>query len=272
LYFNSGIQRGPTIKKTADDIAIGALTGAVAYALIASLTPNLSSGVQLAVALVFIFAGVLSRARWPRALWGALGIVVGIWLVIALSPLSRFAFQRFVRRDSVPTSVDAVVVLAAGVTADGNLPPRGVDRLLAGMALARNGISTTLVISRPTSPAFPNVTASADQERLVALLPPGTELVFVEQVTSTRTEGVRVASVARTRGWRHIAVVTSPSHTKRSCAVFERLELKVVCIPSESRDITQGEHASVGERLRMFQQVAYEFAAMELYRYRGWVR
>lgn len=199
------------------------------------------------------------------------GAILAVWLIVALSPLSRAAFETTIRRDAFPSSVDAIVVLAAGITADGNLPPQGADRLLAGLGLARNGVSKTLIITRPEDPGTPGLTAQADQERLVSLLPEGTDIVIVPGVTSTRTEGLRIAELAPAKNWRHLAVVTSPSHTRRACAVFERLGFEVSCVPSESRDVVLGEHADYQDRLQMFRQVVYETSAMALYRYRGWV-
>jgi uncharacterized SAM-binding protein YcdF (DUF218 family) len=258
-------------RKLADDLAVGALIGAVAYALIASTIPPASRAIQLCIAAALLTGGALLRVRIPQILWGMLGCTFAVWLLIAMTQLSPYAVHQLVRRDPMPSALDAIVVLAAGITPDGNLPPRGVDRLLAGLELIRKGLSKNLLITRPSRPEFPHVTAVVDQERLFRLAPSGTELVVVEDVTSTRTEAIGVAAVARERGWRHIALVTSPSHTTRACAVFERVNLKVTCVPSESRDLTVGENTSISGRLRMFQQVVYEWAAISLYRYRDWI-
>jgi len=251
-------------------LIVGTLAGAFALTIITTLTPSISTWVEILIAAFSLTLGAFLRISRPRLLWPSVGLLLALWLIIGLSPLSHFAFERFVRRDTIPQSVDAIVVLAAGVKADGNLPPRGVDRLLEGMSLARMGVSEVLVVTRPTRPAFPHVTAAKDQERIVRLLPTGIELVVIDNVTTTRTEATRFATLAQVRGWRHIALVTSPSHTKRACAVFEQVGFEVSCIPSQSRDLTE-EHSSVDDRLRMFQQVGYESAALMLYRYKGWL-
>jgi hypothetical protein len=53
--------------------------------------------------------------------------------------------------------------------------------------------------------------------------------------------------------------------------VFEHVGYKVVCVPSESRDIALHSLSTMSDRLAAFRMAVSERAAFALYRYRGWV-
>ncbi|MEO8945604.1 MAG: hypothetical protein ABI338_03825 [Gemmatimonadaceae bacterium] len=63
----------------------------------------------------------------------------------------------------------------------------------------------------------------------------------------------------------------SPLHTRRACRVFEHMGYKVVCIPSESRDIALHSLSTTSDRLAAFRMALPERLAFYLYRYRGWL-
>ena len=93
----------------------------------------------------------------------------------------------------------------------------------------------------------------------------------VAPVHSTRDEALRTAALARRAGWRTVAVVTSPLHTRRACATFERVGLAVVCVPSEERSFALRHLRSPGDRLEAFGYWLYETLGWLEYRRRGWV-
>jgi uncharacterized SAM-binding protein YcdF (DUF218 family) len=174
---------------------------------------------------------------------GPAAAAVALLLVVAWTPLGPALLGTCVRRDlppapaavDVPRDVDAVAVLSADVQSDGLVANRGVDRLLAGAAWSRV-LRRPLVLSVIRLRAG-DVSSEADQRRVAALAGIGAaDLFFVDSVHVTRDEAVRAAALARVRGWRRVLVVTSPSHSRRACAAFERAGLRVTCAPAESRD------------------------------------
>ena len=177
-----------------------------------------------------------------------------------------------VRRDRLPARVDAIAVLSNGLTPDGMMRSETLDRLLTGLALARRGIARTLLISRERR-AFDEklVSDSADQESLLQLTRPSAQVIFVDSVFTTRTEALRVKGIAQARGWSTVAVVTSPMHTRRACATFEAVGLKVVCVPAAVRESGLYEGSNAQDRLRAFRSWLYETFASDSYRRHGWI-
>jgi uncharacterized SAM-binding protein YcdF (DUF218 family) len=178
-----------------------------------------------------------------------------------------------VRRDRIPPRVDAIVVLSMGFTPDGMMRNETLDRLLTGLTLAKRGVANTLLVSRERR-AFDGISVSdsADQETVLSLAKPSAQVIFVDSVFTTRTEALRMKTIARARGWSTVAVVTSPMHTRRACATFEAVGFKVVCAPAAVRESGLYERSNAQDRLRAFRSWMYEKFAADSYRRHGWIR
>ena len=178
-----------------------------------------------------------------------------------------------VRRDPIPPRVDAIAVLSKGFTPDGMMRSETLDRFLTGLTLAKRGVASTLLISRERR-AFDGriLSDSADQETILSLARPSAQVIFIDSVVTTRTEALRMKTIARARGWSSIAVVTSPMHTRRACATFESVGFKVVCVPAAVRESGLYEGSNAQDRLRAFRSWLYETFASDSYRRRGWIR
>jgi uncharacterized SAM-binding protein YcdF (DUF218 family) len=133
----------------------------------------------------------------------------------------------------------------------------------------RNGLAPTLVVTRARRGGVGH-TADADQQRLRALVSRPFAMLVVDSVRTTRDEAVNAARLLLPRGADTIALVTSPLHTRRSCAAFERVGFQVRCVPAVSRDYTLRADGS-GDRLALFRAWIYERMAWLKYRQRGWV-
>ena len=72
-------------------------------------------------------------------------------------------------------------------------------------------------------------------------------------------------------GARSIALVTSPMHTRRACATFERAGFRVHCVSSgEGLAVTRHPVTSL-DRLAAFREYVYERLGMVEYRAKGWL-
>ncbi|MGZ8414620.1 MAG: YdcF family protein [Gemmatirosa sp.] len=239
--------------------------------------------------------GVHDVVGQPELLWLPLGVVIGavlgwrgwlapVWLlgalatvavlVITTTPVMRPAVAALLPRDAHADAAgaDAVFVLSAAVTKEGRVSGQGPERLLHGIALAR-AASLPLVVSVVRNRGRTSVSSLADQQALASLAGVA-QLVTVDSVTSTRDEALRVATLARTRGWRTIAVVTSPLHARRACASVARAGLRVRCTPAPSRELSLNVArplTGTEERARVFGLWLYETVAWWSYRARGWV-
>jgi uncharacterized SAM-binding protein YcdF (DUF218 family) len=82
---------------------------------------------------------------------------------------------------------------------------------------------------------------------------------------------VRAWELAAPKGWRRLVVITSPIHTRRACATFEKVGFTVVCRASPDRTVSIETLLTGEERLRAFGAWLYEALGWREYRLRGWV-
>lgn len=245
-------------------LALTALGFALPPGFSGALGPLLAAG--MAVALV-----LTGRSR---LLWAASGAAAALLLIAAYTPLVRWSAAGWVRSDAAATTgaVDAVVVLSARLTDDAELSSVGLDRLVSGVGVALEAGVRELVVSRLEIEVGDTVvTSDADQARTARLASGAIDLHVVGPVASTRDEAVAVAGLAQRTGWRRIAVVTSPSHTRRACATFERVGFVVRCVAARSGSVAWGRLDGPFDRLRAAAALLYERAALRWYRSQGWV-
>jgi uncharacterized SAM-binding protein YcdF (DUF218 family) len=159
-----------------------------------------------------------------------------------------------------------------GITPDGLMRSETLDRLLTGLMLARRGLAPAMLISMERrNLGKGQVSDSADLQSVIPLAGPATQTILVDSVTTTRTEALRMRTVARSNGWKTLAVVTSPLHTRRACATFEAAGFKVVCVPAAVRGSGLYPGSNAEDRLRAFRSWLYETFATDSYRRRGWI-
>jgi uncharacterized SAM-binding protein YcdF (DUF218 family) len=218
-----------------------------------------------------LVGAVLGVTRLRPLLWIAAGVIALVCIAVAYTPLVSAAARPLIRRDSIPARVDAIAVLSMGFAPDGMMRGETLDRLLSGLALARRGLAPVMLVSMERALKGAPVTDSADLHNVTALAGATTPTIFVDSVTTTRTEALRMRAIARANGWRTIAVVTSPLHTRRACATFEAVGFKVVCVPAAVRGSGLYPGSNAEDRLRAFRSWLYETFATDSYRRRGWI-
>ena len=250
-------------------IAVGALTGlGKAEPLLFPLMP-----------VVAIAGALLAVSRLRLLLWIVAGATILLAVLVAVTPLTTALLptRALVRRDSLPgtppPALDGVVVLSGGVTSDSLLEPEALDRLLGGLSLMQRGAAPLLIVTRARR-ATGDLVADRDQEAVRALVDGTLPMLFVDSVHTTRDEAVNSWRVFQQRGIRspRVGVVTSPLHSRRACATFERVGFVVTCVPAASRAYSVGHARSFPQRFELFRKWLYERAAWMEYRARGWVK
>lgn len=257
----------------------GATTGAILGALCAIVAHVL--GVQqllrrpdLALYIPAACLGaILGVTRLRPLLWIGAGILTLLCIIIGYTPLITKLSAPLIRRDPIPAHVDAIAVLAMGFTPDGLMRSETLDRYLSGLALARENLPAPMMVSRERR-SFDGraVSDSSDQEGIASLAADGIRTTFVDSVLTTRTEALRMKTVAQKNNWQTVAVVTSPLHTRRACATFEAVGFRVVCVPAAVRNSGLHPASSAQQRLHSFQAWLYEIFATDTYRRRGWIK
>jgi uncharacterized SAM-binding protein YcdF (DUF218 family) len=219
-----------------------------------------------------IFGALVGPTRLRPLVWVPAGVVATLCILVAYTPIVLALAHPLVRSDPLPVRVDAVAVLGMGLTADGMMRRESADRLLSGLSLARRGLARVVLVSREhRSFNGKTVSDSADLQNVMGFADSTTRVIFVDSVLTTRTEALRMAAIARANHWSTFAVVTSPMHTRRACATFEAVGLRVVCVPAAVRGSGLYPGASAEDRLRAFRSWLYEMFASSSYKSRGWI-
>jgi uncharacterized SAM-binding protein YcdF (DUF218 family) len=220
-----------------------------------------------------LFGAAVGATRLKVLVWVPAGVVAALSIVVSYTPVVATLAGPRIRRDVLPARVDAIAVLSGGYTSDGLVRYETLDRLLTGLSLAKGGLAHTLLVSREGRvPARNSPSDSADLQNIVSLAGAMPEVIFVDSVFTTRTEALRMRAIAAGHRWSTLAVVTSPMHTRRACATFEAVGLRVVCVPAILRQSGLGNDANPEDRLRAFRSWLYETFASASYASRGWTR
>jgi uncharacterized SAM-binding protein YcdF (DUF218 family) len=222
--------------------------------------------------VLYIPAALVGAVLWNTRLRPILliagGILALICIAVAYTPLVSAVGRPLIRRDSIPARVDAIAVLSAGFTPDGMMRRETLERLLSGVTLARRGLAPVMLVSMERAN---RVSDSVDLQSVISLIGEGIRTILVDSVTTTRTEALRMKTIARGYGWQTMAVVTSPLHTRRACATFEAVGFRVVCVPATVRGSGLIPGSIAEDRLRDFRSWLYETFATDSYRRRGWI-
>jgi uncharacterized SAM-binding protein YcdF (DUF218 family) len=259
----------PDLKTRWKSALFGASIGLLAAVLVELLGVPLGPlGQPVLLAILGVIAGVTVGVRhaWTIAAWLAVAVAIFVGTIV-YTPMVDGSIERWVRSDGVPPDqVDAVVVLSAGVTREGRIASVGLERLAHGLMVARVTHARLLVTTNPEG------SPQGDAREIVAALGDTNSWREIGPVGSTRDEATRLAELFSPASGRRVAVVTSPLHSRRSCATFEAVGFRVICLPNPGRSYPFHELSAGTPRWRAFRDLVYERLAMMKYRSRGWVR
>jgi len=218
-----------------------------------------------------ILGALAGLTRLRKVLWMPAVAMTLVLMVVAYTAVIEGPVRSLVRRDAVPPRADAVVVLSAGINPDGLLGWQATDRIIKGIELIQAGIAPTIVTTRERNVFRGKViTSEQDQKRLLAL---GgvTDALVTPVINNTREEAVAVERIARSRGWNQLVLVTSPAHSRRACGTFEKVGLKISCVPSDSRDVAFIVLGNGEDRIAALRLLVYERVGTAFYRWKGWL-
>lgn len=266
-----GARFQPIVRQVFAGAILGVLCAVAAYILgVQQLTRRADLSFFLPAALI---GGVLGATRLRPLLWIAGGLLCLLCLLIAYTPFVTGITGPLIRRDPLPSRVDAIAALSAGITPEGWMKSESLDRVLTAIRLQRSGVAPFIMVSRERARVGrQGISDSADLANLTDLTAETPVVIFVDSVFTTRTEALRMKGIADTHGWRRIAVVTSPMHTRRACATFEAVGFQVVCVPAQLRGSGVDPRSIPEDRFRGFRSWLYETFATDSYRRRGWIR
>jgi hypothetical protein len=209
----------------------------------------------------------ITRLRW--FFWGFTGLTIVCLLLVAYTPIIHRPALQMVRQDPL-SRCDALFDLCASVRDPGGLlTVQSEERLQTGLDLIRQGWAPVLLIDHFPPP---NSSPQADIRRqLNALHIPAPPIVDLGNASNTYEEGRLLVRTCRAHGFHRILVITSPLHTRRAGAVFERAGIQVVVRPCVERQYDLTILTRPSERLAAFREWIHEAIGMQVYRWRGWI-
>jgi len=219
--------------------------------------PALAAGVVGAVLFVGGFA-------W--ALWAFAALICLVYQIITGTPLIERAARSTIREDPLHRC-EAVIALSSSPRSDGGLDTAGRARITAALDLLRCGFADYLVITRVAD--SPSILPAA--QKLMGLMGISAPILEFGPVGGTHDEAVAAAKLVKTRGWQELLMVTSPAHTRRAAAAFEKAGVHVVAASSEDPRCSYSNLSCPGDRLYAFGCWQREFLGWITYRRRGWL-
>jgi uncharacterized SAM-binding protein YcdF (DUF218 family) len=132
---------------------------------------------------------------------------------------------------------DAIVVLGAGIGADGVLSDHSLRRALYGILLYRRGLAPLVIFLGPAHPQGP-VEAEVRGQLARELGVPADAILTLAPARTTRDEALVVRDVLAPRGLGRVLLVTGGPHMPRAGSLFEHAGLVVVAAPDD--EVTGG--------------------------------
>jgi uncharacterized SAM-binding protein YcdF (DUF218 family) len=206
---------------------------------------------------------------------------IGILLFVTQTPVVGWAKRGLVIYAPL-VKTDAIVVLGGGVRFDGELTDPSLRRLVYGLRLFRKGYAPVVILTGG-NPKIPDVPESVHMERVARELGFSPQDFIVETEAKRTSEQARaVAQLVRAKQMKSVILVTSPTHSYRALRGFEKVGVKV--IPGTTEPLREPEPPGhwwegwfaitprdVLDRLSIAHAVLYEYTALALYWWNGWI-
>jgi uncharacterized SAM-binding protein YcdF (DUF218 family)/glycosyltransferase involved in cell wall biosynthesis len=162
-------------------------------------------------------------------------------------------------------SADAIVVFAGGVGESGQ-PGAGQERISKAVSLFRDGIAPRVIISS----GFVFALREAEVLKAIAVANgvPADAIILEERAANTYQNVEFTNDILRQRGWRHIALVSSPYHMRRALMTWRKVapEILVTPVPPESSLFYAHRRGASLEQIR---GVLQEYAGIVYYWWTG---
>ncbi len=250
-------------------IGAGATMGALAGFIIRDLDlPALISYEHSREPLVFAAAalgGLLALTRLRALLVAGTAALCLLWCVVAVTPLSGWLSRGLTRTEAVEPA-DAVFVSLSSLGPGTQGPAEVRNRLFHGLSLLARGKAPRLLLCESAA-----VQGVALAREMIDAAGVTTEIVVLSKAENTREEATAVSSLARSRNFKMVLLVTSPIHSRRASAALEKEGVTVVSSPSAETRFDLSTLDTWNDRLSAFGTVMHERLGLWVYARRGWI-
>jgi len=243
--------------------------------------------------LIWLVLTIKSALYIHRRHWRLLWLTGSAWLLLTITaalPVPHLLMASLEKEwpavdlASLP-ECDAIMVLG-GSSEPSTREPAGIhfhggaDRIFTALTLARMGKGKNLIIG---GGSFKNVdgllTSEADsaKEWIGKWSLTNVPLLSLGKCADTHDEAVKVAALVKQNGWRHVALVTSAYHMRRTQAVFAKAGVPVIPVPCNYESAPmRGRPLSWfqvpnAKHLELFEAWMHEVIGWWGYKLRGWI-
>lgn len=236
----------------------------------------------------------LSLLAWLFAWWGRRGLskmslVLGIsYLWLASTPVVAFYLTEMLEGQHPPVAIQEAperdVIILLGGALDQPLPPRtesdllnSADRVLTAARLYRTAKAKHILVTGGNLPWQHTLEPEAVliRDLLVEWEVPADAIVLETDSRNTVENAHLSKVIMEEQGWETALLVTSATHMRRAAALFSKAGMDVFPVPTDyrvtkSRNVTALDWLPDVDALKLTTTVIREWAAMLVYRWRGW--
>jgi uncharacterized SAM-binding protein YcdF (DUF218 family) len=210
-----------------------------------------------------------SRSAWESLLrW--LIVAAFLFLLVILTPISYFISMPL-RESTSPRKSDAIVLFSHGQLDPQWLTMEGSQRLLGALLLYRQGIAPVIVTSGSQhEQEFTQAETEAAWLEMAGI--PHENLIVESNSTRTYESVVELRKLMDQRHWKNVAIVTSDLDVLRIRLICRRLGVDASFLGVPVEVAPKPWHLLYTQHgLPVLYHSAYEYAALVLYRWRGWI-
>ena len=191
-------------------------------------------------------------------------IVLG---VLTLTPLSYY-YGAPLRRTTEPRHSDVIVLLSHGQVGDQWLSPEGAQRTWAALKLYKAGFAPVIISSGSSHHGLDQAGVQANWLVLAGV--PKDAIIVESRSARTYTSASELIKIFRAQGWQSAVIVTSQLDVPRVQAVFHRLGFSNLSF-EQVPEFAPPTGLYYRSGWRAFYHASYEYAALVLYKIKGWI-
>jgi uncharacterized SAM-binding protein YcdF (DUF218 family) len=247
----------------------GAFSGVWLGALAGLLNDNLEWYWALGIVVGSALLGLLKTSRVVLQIGSS--AMAAVLALCIFTPILQ-PLENALDASELPSQADVIVPLGAGFfCGSAELDGASLARLTKGLELWRSGYAKTMTITDAHGLAANCGSIEDAALGVVQKLYPNSapEIVVLRDMKTTRTEAEAVAREAKSRGWKRILIVTSPSHSRRAKTTFKQLGLDAFVVASSEPRFDSSLRTPF-DRLQALRPLAREVAGFVKYALLGW--
>ena len=202
--------------------------------------------------------------RWATAFFAAVGVTLTL---LMYSPVTDWLARPLIVAPD-PAQTDAIVLLTAWSSIDGQLSDAAIRRTLRAAGLYKAGVAPIVVVCGRNRSEDSGPTARLMADLLIELGVPAADVRVDTAATNTREAALSVARLSAELNWRRLTLVSEAKDMPRALASFRHEGLTALPGADPRWDLRV---PSGPARLDQLQGTIHEWAGLVYYWWNGWL-